>query len=93
MGAIDPDAIVTALTARYGKDRTFAVPIVMMCAICGTLGEDKAAWRHVIALPYELSVFPQSFFAALRLPVVSYALPALIALGQVRHRNLPTKTQ
>src|SRR5438874_2574624 len=27
----------------------------------------------------------------LRLPVVSYALPALIAMGQVRHRRLPSR--
>src|SRR5690606_12412408 len=31
------------------------------------------------------------FYAAARLPVVSYALPALIAIGQVRHHFDPTR--
>jgi squalene-hopene/tetraprenyl-beta-curcumene cyclase len=30
-------------------------------------------------------------FAALRLPVVSYALPALLAIGQARHHRQPTR--
>jgi squalene-hopene/tetraprenyl-beta-curcumene cyclase len=41
-------------------------------------------------LPFELAAFPQEFFAALRLPVVSYALPALIAMGQARHHHRPS---
>jgi squalene-hopene/tetraprenyl-beta-curcumene cyclase len=34
---------------------------------------------------------PHQLYGALRLPVVSYALPALIAIGQVRHHFLPTR--
>ena len=34
-------------------------------------------------LPFELAAFPRPWFGALGLPVVSYALPALIAIGQV----------
>src|SRR6185436_13000637 len=34
--------------------------------------------------------FPHRWFAALRLPVVSYALPALIAIGQARHCHRPS---
>ena len=88
---LDRDALITAIIARYGKDRTFSVPILTMCALAGRLGEGKAAWRKVIQLPFELAALPQKFFAALRLPVVSYALPALIAIGQVRHHHLPTR--
>ncbi|MFN9039793.1 MAG: squalene--hopene cyclase, partial [Planctomyces sp.] len=44
-------------------------------------------WRDVIPLPFELACVPQKFYAALRLPVVSYALPALIAIGQVIFRK------
>ena len=62
-----------------------------MCALAGRLGEGKKAWRRVIQLPFELAALPHKFFAALRLPVVSYALPALIAIGQVRHHHLPTR--
>ena len=62
-----------------------------MCALAGRLGEGKEAWRRVIQLPFELAALPHKFFAALRLPVVSYALPALIAIGQVRHHHLPTR--
>ena len=36
-------------------------------------------------VPFELAALPQAWFGALQLPVVSYALPALIAIGQVRH--------
>ncbi len=82
---IDTDALARAIIARYGKDRTFSVPILTMCALAGRLGSGRDAWRHVIPLPFELAACPHSWFAALRLPVVSYALPALIAIGQVRH--------
>ena len=53
-----------------------------MCALAGRLGEGREAWRHVIPLPFELAALPHQLFAALRLPVVSYALPALIASGE-----------
>ena len=76
----------TAIIARYGKDRTFSVPILTMCALAGTVG-----WGDVIPLPFELSACPHSWFAALRLPVVSYALPALIAMGLARHVHLPSR--
>ncbi len=88
---LDRDRLATAIIARYGKDRTFSVPILTMCALAGRLGEGKEAWRRIIQLPFELAALPQKFFAALRLPVVSYALPALIAIGQARHHHLPTR--
>ncbi len=88
-GGLKPERLAHAITARYGKDRTFSVPILTMCTIGGRLGED--GWKHVIQLPFELAAFPQELFAAMRLPVVSYALPALIAIGQVRHAKLPTR--
>ncbi|MHB1310115.1 MAG: prenyltransferase/squalene oxidase repeat-containing protein, partial [Limisphaerales bacterium] len=43
--------------------------------------------RRVRPLPFELAVLPRGLFGALRLPVVSYALPALIAIGQVIHHR------
>jgi len=90
VGDLGPHFIVQAVEDRYGKDRTFAVPILMMCALGGILGEDEsAAWRWVGQLPLELAAFPRAWYGALRLPVVSYALPALIAIGLVRHRKGP----
>src|SRR5205085_7604872 len=60
-------------------------------ALAGKLGVGSGAWRRVMQLPFELAAFPQRWFHALRLPVVSYALPALIAIGQLRHRRAPTR--
>ena len=79
-----------AITQRYGKDKTFSVPILTMCALSGRFGEGETAWKTVAQLPFELAAFPPSWYAALKLPVVSYALPALIAIGQVRHYRRPT---
>ncbi len=90
-GGLDADTLARAIIQRYGKDRTFSVPILTMCALSGRFGNGREAWKHVIPLPFELAAFPQSWFAALRLPVVSYALPALIAIGQARHRHAPSR--
>lgn len=84
VGSLDPALIAETVKARYGKDRTFSVPILMLCAICGTLG--ARGWKLVLPLPFQLAAFPRHWFAALRLPVVSYALPALIAIGHARYR-------
>lgn len=90
-GGLDPERLSVAILARYGRDRTFSVPILTMAALAGCLGPEPAAWRHVIPLPFELAVLPRRWFSALRLPVVSYALPALIAIGLARHRRSPSR--
>jgi squalene-hopene/tetraprenyl-beta-curcumene cyclase len=89
-GSLEPTRLVAAIERRYGDDRTFSIPILTMSALCGRLGEGRDAWRHVQQLPFEVAALPQAWFGALRLPVVSYALPALIAMGQVRHGLRPT---
>jgi squalene-hopene/tetraprenyl-beta-curcumene cyclase len=38
-------------------------------------------------LPFELAMLPHTLFKWLRLPVVSYALPALIAIGQAGYHH------
>lgn len=88
---LDVATLAAALTHRYGDDRTFSVPILTMCALAGRLGPDDQAWRQIAQLPFELATLPQSWFRYLHLPVVSYALPALIAMGQVRHQRHPTR--
>ncbi|HAV62275.1 MAG TPA: squalene--hopene cyclase [Verrucomicrobiales bacterium] len=90
-GGVTPDRLVPAIEARYGDDRTFSIPILTMCALAGRLGDEESAWRRVRQLPFELAALPHRWFGALRLPVVSYALPALIAIGQVRHHFRPTR--
>lgn len=92
-GGLDAASAASAIIARYGKDRTFSVPILTMCALAGRLDsqDGSSAWKWVPQLPFELAAFPQRWFKWLRLPVVSYALPALIAIGLVRHRWLPTR--
>jgi squalene-hopene/tetraprenyl-beta-curcumene cyclase len=75
-----------AIRRRYGKDHTFAVPILTTCAIAGLVD-----WREVTPLPFELACLPQSLFRFLRLPVVSYALPALIAIGQAVYYHRPPR--
>ncbi len=88
-GSLDPDVIASAVIARYGRDRTFSVPILMHCTICGTMGGDREAWRRVLPLPFELAALPRGWFGAIGLPVVSYALPALIAIGHARFFHAP----
>lgn len=85
-GGRDPRVLARAVRARYGKDRTFSVPILSCCALAGL-----SDWSEVPALPFELACFPASAYKWLNLPVVSYALPALIALGIVQDskRKLP----
>jgi squalene-hopene/tetraprenyl-beta-curcumene cyclase len=86
-GSLEPDAIAAALAAIYGRDRTFSVPILTHVALCGRFGDPRqpATWRMIPQLPFELAALPQAAFRLVDMQVVSYALPALIAIGQVRH--------
>lgn len=75
---------VAGLKKRYGKDKTFAVPILANCAMAGVV-----PWKSVSALPFELACIPQKFYRFVRMPVVSYAIPALVAIGQARFFHAP----
>lgn len=81
--------LAEAIRRRYGKDRTFSVPILTACILSDRLGKD--GWQEVPALPFEFAAFPHSLYGLLQMPVVSYALPALIAIGRAIHRHAPTK--
>lgn len=89
-GGTRPADIAAAIAARYGNDRTFASPILTMSVLSGRMGNGRDAWDVVPQLPFELSAFPKKLFGLLRMTVVSYALPALIAIGLVRHRHRPS---
>ncbi len=90
-GDLTPPSLVRAIAGVYGDDRTFSAPILTMCALAGRLGAGREAWREVPALPFELAACPPGWLRRLGLPVVSYALPALISIGQVRHHHRPTR--
>ena len=89
-GGPDTEKVTRAVIERYGNDRTFSVPILMACAIAGLFGENRRDnWRQVLPLPFELAAFPRRWYGFLQLPVVSYALPALIAIGYARFVHAP----
>ena len=90
-GGTDAPRLTKAVLHRYGTDRTFSVPILTVMAIAGKLGLGRDAWHDIPQLPFELAACPHQIFGALGLPVVSYALPALIAIGQVRHHHRPSR--
>jgi squalene-hopene/tetraprenyl-beta-curcumene cyclase len=68
--------VVAAIRHRYGDDRTFQSPILAACALAGLV-----EWKDVPPLPFELAALPRGIHGLLRLQVVSYGLPALIAVG------------
>ncbi|GHT35625.1 squalene--hopene cyclase [Bacteroidia bacterium] len=82
-GGIQDKQIVKGVLEFYGKDLTFSAPILAMCGLARVVTD----WEAIPRLPFELSIVPQRFFRFLRLPVVSYAIPALIAVGILRHRK------
>jgi len=68
----------------YGEDRTFSVPILVLCAACAPAEEAGEIWRRIPQLPHELGLLSHRWLGRLRIPVVSYALPALVAMGVAR---------
>ncbi len=87
IGGISAEHIIAGVVQTYGNDRTFSVPILTMCAIAGLLGDEPRCWKLIPRLPFEITALPRSLFRLMNLPVVSYAIPALIAVGLVRFRK------
>ena len=83
-GYIQREGGVRGLRRRYGRDKTFAAPILANAAIAGMI-----PFNRVPALPFELACLPRASYRHLRLPVVSYALPALVAVGLVKFKHAP----
>lgn len=82
-GGYSDQHIIKGVLQYYGKDLTFSVPILVMCALSGIIQE----WDDIPQLPFEVSVLPQGVFRFFNLPVVSYAIPALIAVGILRFKK------
>jgi squalene-hopene/tetraprenyl-beta-curcumene cyclase len=71
---------IAGLRQRYGVDKTFVVPIMTNLALAGLCD-----WKEISPLPFELACIPQSWYRFAQLPVVSYAIPALVAIGQAHY--------
>jgi len=69
----------SSVLAFYGKDFTFSVPILSMLVICGVLDEESCT--KIPQLPFEFTLFQASWYSLFNMRVVSYAIPALIAIG------------
>lgn len=76
---VNSEQLIPAILDFYKTDRTFSVPILTMCALCGVPGNE--AFESIPQLPFELSLLPRSLYKMLNLSVVSYAIPALVAVG------------
>lgn len=77
--SLSPKSITSSVLRFYGKDYTFSVPILSMLIICGVMDEESC--QHIPQLPFEFVMLPSSLYSFFNLRVVSYALPALIAMG------------
>ena len=77
---------VAAIRKRYGDDQTFSVPILTNAALAGL-----ADWKEIPQLPFELAALPMAWFRFFKMNVVSYAIPALVAIGQVKFHFAPEK--
>ncbi len=78
---ISSSQVSKVILEHYQKDYTFSVPILAMSGLCGI--PDKDAFKYIPQLPFELSLLPRQFYRLLNLSVVSYAIPALVAVGIV----------
>jgi prenyltransferase beta subunit len=71
--------LTSSVLNYYGKDYTFSVPILSMLALCDVLADD--VYQHIPQLPFEFTLLPASLYRFFNLQVVSYAVPALVAVG------------
>jgi squalene-hopene/tetraprenyl-beta-curcumene cyclase len=82
---LNSDQITKSILKYYGKDYTFSVPILSMLVICNVL--DQNAIQKIPQLPYEFTLFPNSWYSFFNMQMVSYAMPALIAVGIFVHKH------
>lgn len=81
--SLQAETVTSSILQFYGKDYTFSVPILSMLTVCGVLPME--ACNRIPRLPFELSLFPASWYRFFNLQVVSYAIPALIGVGIYIH--------
>lgn len=83
--SLDPHTVISNILHFYGKDYTFSIPILSMLTLCQVM--PSSSLHKIPGLPFELALLPASWYRFFNLRVVSYALPALIAVGIYLHRN------
>ncbi|MGL4854842.1 MAG: prenyltransferase/squalene oxidase repeat-containing protein, partial [Lentisphaeria bacterium] len=81
------EAVKKGLLKEYGRDLTFSVPLLALATAAGFFKDSVQAWRKMPQFPFEAVILPERLFKYLNLPVVSYAIPALICVGlaQLQH--------
>ena len=89
LNGVSQDHIINGVKNFYGTDLTFSAPILTICALSPMFDNDPHIWEKIPKFPFELAVMPHQTYHLLNLPVVSYALPALIAVGiaQFKHNS------
>ncbi|MBR4903001.1 MAG: hypothetical protein IKZ46_18825 [Victivallales bacterium] len=80
-GSFSFEDVKHGLLAEYGKDLTFSVPLLALATASGFFEDAEAAWRGMPRFPFEAAILPEGLFKYMNLPVVSYAIPALICVG------------
>ena len=90
-GGLTFEAVKAGLLKEYGKDLTFSVPLLALATASGFFPDAAHAWRNMPSFPFEAALLPASWFKFLNLPVVSYAIPALICVGLAQLRYRPNK--
>ena len=90
-GDLSFEAVKAGLLKEYGKDLTFSVPLLALATASGFFPDAADAWRRMPNFPFEAAVLPESWFKHLNLPIVSYAIPALICVGLAQLRHRPNK--
>ena len=77
---------LAVLDTYYAEDRTFSDPIYAVCGMVGMID-----WSMSKAFPFEAILFPAWMAKRMRLPIVSFALPILIAIGILQHKKSPSR--
>ena len=87
LGGASKKHIIDGVKNFYGKDFTFSAPILTICALSPMFDNDQKVWSEIPKFPFEFAVLPHQTYHLLKLPVVSYALPALIAVGIAQFKH------
>lgn len=83
--SIEAENITRSILKFYGRDYTFSIPILAMLTLCEVI--PASSLNKIPVLPFELTLLPASWYRFMNLRVVSYALPALIAVGIYLHKH------
>lgn len=83
---IESQGGIAALKRSCHRDQVLVAPVMMNYAVA-----DLMPWRKVPALPFELATLSPEWRRRFRLPMLTYALPALAAIGLARFHHAPPR--